>query len=190
MPLQCWFWINFNKYWNAPTVKFSRCSITKSYLTLNNLMDCSTPRFPVLHYPPKFAQTYVHWVSDTIQHLTHYHPFSSWPQFFPALRSFPMSQLFASGGKSIGVSVSASVLPMNIQGWFLSGLTDLISLQSQGPQETSPAPQFEYVALWTCYLMAKMTTVLRWEIHSGKSRWLSVIRRDLIRDGRRVTVKF
>ena len=55
-------------------------------------------------------------------------PFSSCPQSFPASRSFPMSQFFASGGLSIGVSAQASVLPMNIQGWFLLGLTDLISL--------------------------------------------------------------
>ena len=59
-------------------------------------------------------------------------PFSSWPQYFPASRSFPMSQLFASGGQSIGVSASASVLPMNIQDLFPLELTGLISLQSKG----------------------------------------------------------
>ena len=53
-------------------------------------------------------------------------------QSFPASGSFPMSQLFASGGQSIGVSASASVFPMNIQDWFPLGLTDLISLQSKG----------------------------------------------------------
>ena len=58
--------------------------------------------------------------------------FSPCPQFFPASGSFPMSWLFASGGQSIGVSASASVLPMNIQGWFPLGLTNLISLQSKG----------------------------------------------------------
>ena len=57
---------------------------------------------------------------------------SSCSQPFPASRSLPMSQLFASDGQSIGVSVSASVLPMNIQGWFLFGLTGWISLQSKG----------------------------------------------------------
>ena len=55
-------------------------------------------------------------------------PFSSWPQSFPASGSFPMSQLFTSGGQSIGASTS--VLPMNIQDWFPLGLTGLISLQS------------------------------------------------------------
>ena len=54
-------------------------------------------------------------------------------QSFPASGSFPMSQFFASGGISIGVSASASVLPMNIQDWFPLELTGLISLQSKGP---------------------------------------------------------
>ena len=53
-------------------------------------------------------------------------------QSFPASGSFPMSQLFASGVQSIGVSASASVLPMNIQGWFPLGWTGWISLQSKG----------------------------------------------------------
>ena len=56
-------------------------------------------------------------------------PFSSCPQSFLASGTFPMSQLFASGGQSIGASVSASVLPMNIQDWFPLGLTSLILLQ-------------------------------------------------------------
>ena len=60
-------------------------------------------------------------------------PFSSRLQSFPASGSFPMSQLFASGGQSIGVSASASVLPMNIQDWFPLGWTGWISLQSRGP---------------------------------------------------------
>ena len=58
--------------------------------------------------------------------------FSSCPQSFPASGSLPMSHFFASGGRSIRASVSASVLPVNIQGWFLLGLTGLISLQSKG----------------------------------------------------------
>ena len=58
-------------------------------------------------------------------------PFFSCPQFLPASGAFPMSQLFASGGQSIGASALASVLQMNIQGWFSLGLTGLISLQSK-----------------------------------------------------------
>ena len=59
-------------------------------------------------------------------------PFSSCPQSFLASGYFPMSQLFALNGQSIGASASASVLPMTIQGWFPLGLTGLISLQSKG----------------------------------------------------------
>ena len=59
-------------------------------------------------------------------------PFSSCLQSSPALRSFPMSQLLASDGQSIGASASASVLPVNIQGWFSLVLTGLISLLSKG----------------------------------------------------------
>ena len=59
-------------------------------------------------------------------------PFSSFLQSSPASGSFQMSQFFPSGGQSIGVSASASVLPMNIQDWFPLGLTGLTSLQSKG----------------------------------------------------------
>ena len=59
-------------------------------------------------------------------------PFSSCPQSFPASGSFQMSQLFALGGQSIGVSASASVLPMNTQDWSPLGWTGWISLQSKG----------------------------------------------------------
>ena len=59
-------------------------------------------------------------------------PFSSYNQSFPASGSFPMSQLFPSGDQSIEASFLASVLPVNIQGWFPLGLTGLISLLSKG----------------------------------------------------------
>ena len=81
----------------------------------------------------EFAQVYVHWTGDAIQPS---HPLSSLspPAFNLSqhLGSFQMSQLFASGGQSIGASASASVLPKNIQGWFPLGLTGWISLQSKG----------------------------------------------------------
>ena len=59
-------------------------------------------------------------------------PFSSCLQSFPASGSFPVSQFFASGGQNTGVSVSASVLPMNIEDWFPLGWTGWVSLQSKG----------------------------------------------------------
>ena len=65
-------------------------------------------------------------------HLILCHPPSSCPQSRPASRFFPMSQLFTSGGQSIGVSALASVLPMNTQDWSPLGWTGWISLQSKG----------------------------------------------------------
>ena len=122
------------------------CPVTQSCLALCDLMDCSTPDFPVLHHLPEFAQTHVHWVGDAIQ-PSHplVTPFSSCPQSLPASGSFPVSHLFVSGGQSIGASASASVLPVNIMGWLPLGLIGLISLLSKNSQESSPAPQFESV---------------------------------------------
>ena len=70
------------------------------------------------------------WCHPTISSLVV--PFSSCPQSFPAPGSFPMSQLFSSGGQSIRVSASASVLPMNTQDRSPLGWTGWISLQSKG----------------------------------------------------------
>ena len=70
-------------------------------------------------------------------------PFSSCPQSFPGAGSFPMSQLFATGGQSIGVSASTSVLPMNTQDWSSLGWTGWISLQSRVFSNTTiQKPQF------------------------------------------------
>ena len=108
------------------------CSVANSCLTLCDFMDCRMPGFPVLHYLPDFAQTYVCWVSDAIQPL---HPlvvpFSSCPQSFPPSGSFQMSQLFISGGQRIGFSASTSVLKMKTQNWSLEW-TGWIFLQSKG----------------------------------------------------------
>ena len=71
--------------------------------------------------------------------------FSSWPQFLPASGSFQMSQLFASGGQSIGVSASALVLPMNIQDWFPLGWTGGSPCSLKDSQVSSPTPQFKSI---------------------------------------------
>ena len=72
-------------------------------------------------------------------------PFSSCPQSFPTSGSFQMSQLFVSGGQSIGVSASASALTMNNQDWFSIEWTGWITLQSKGLSRVSPTPQFKSV---------------------------------------------
>ena len=80
-------------------------------------------------------------------------PFSSCLQSFPASGSLQMSQLFALGGQNIGVSASASVLPMNIQDWFPLGWTGWISLQSKGPSHhSSKASILWYLAFFTVQL--------------------------------------
>ena len=80
-------------------------SVAQSCPTLCDPMNCSTPGLPVRHQLPEFTQTHVHWVGDAIQHISSsVIPFSSCLQSFPASGSFQMSQLFASGGPSIGVS--------------------------------------------------------------------------------------
>ena len=103
------------------------CWVTQSCPTLCDPMDCNTPDSSVLRFLPEFAQIHIHWVGDlTISSSAT--PFSFCLQSFPSSSSFPMSQFFTSGGQSIGALASASVLPMNIQGWFPLGLTGLVGL--------------------------------------------------------------
>ena len=113
------------------TSMFQFRSVAQSCLTLCDCMDCSMPGFPVHHQLLELAQTHVHPVGDAIQPSHPLVPFSSCLQSFPASGSFLMSWLFTSGRESIGALSSASVLPVNIQGWFPFGLTGLISLQSK-----------------------------------------------------------
>ena len=129
------FWIvffsNISSFFSSLfTSQFN--SATQLYPTLCDPMGCSTPGFPVHHQLLELAQTHVHQIGDAIQPS---HPLSSPspPAFnLSQLRAFSSVQFFASGGQSIGASASASVLPMNIQGWFPLGLTGWISLQSKG----------------------------------------------------------
>ena len=103
------------------SVQFS--SVTQSWLTLCAPMDCSMPPRTYSNSCPSYRWCHpTIWSSDV--------PFSCL-QSFPASGSFPMSQFFASGGHSIGISASASVFPMNSQDWFPLGLTGWISLQSK-----------------------------------------------------------
>ena len=104
-----------------------------SHVRLCDPMNCSMPGLPVHHQLPKSTQTHPcplgRWCHPTISSSAI--PFSSCPQSFPASGSFQMSQLFTSGGRSIGVSASTSVLPMNTQDWSPLGWTGWISLQSK-----------------------------------------------------------
>ena len=107
-------------------------SVTQSYPTLGPLglqharPPCPSPTSRVCSNSCPLSQ----WCHPTISSSVI--PFSSHLQSFPESGSFTMSQFFSSGGQSIGVSASASVLPMNIQDWFPLGWTAWISLQSIG----------------------------------------------------------
>ena len=113
------------------SVQFS--SVAQSCPTLCDPMNRSTPGFPVHHQLPDITKLI------SIESVCHpaisssVVPFSSCPQSLPASESFPMTQLFAWGGQSIGVSAWASVLPINTQDWSPLGWTGWISLQSKWP---------------------------------------------------------
>ena len=95
-------------------------------------------------------------------------PFSSLLQSFPASGSFQRSQFFASGGQSIGVSASASVLPMNTQDWFPLGWMDLLAVQGT-LKESSPTPQFKSInSLVLSFLYSPTLTSIHdyWKNHS------------------------
>ena len=95
-------------------------------------------------------------------------PFSSCLQSFPASGFFQMSQLFTSGGQSIEVSASTSVLPVNIQDWSPLGLTDL-SCSPRDSQESSPTPQFKSIgSLVLSFLYSPTLTSIHdyWKNHS------------------------
>ena len=91
-------------------------SVAQSCPTLCDPMDCSKPGFPVHHQLLKLAQTHVYRVNDAIQpsHLLS-SPSPAFNLFQHQGQNFPVNQFFTSGGQSIGVSASASVLPVNIQ---------------------------------------------------------------------------
>ena len=116
-------------------------AVTKSCPTCCNPMDCSAPGSLVLlpDYSGVCSDScslnwWYHWTISSSAAL-----FSFCLQSSPASGSFPVSQFFASGGQSIGASASASILPMNIKGWFPLGLTGLISLLSKGFSRVFPS---------------------------------------------------
>ena len=117
-----------HKFQGQISVRFS-CSC----LTLCDPMDWSLSGFAVHNQLPELAQTHVHRVSDAIQ--------PSHPRlpllFLSSVLPIPVSQFFPSGGQTIGISASASVLPMNIQDWFPLGWTGLTPCSPRDSQEFS-----------------------------------------------------
>ena len=111
------------------SVEFS--SVTQSCPTVCNPMDWSTPGLPVHHNSQSLHKLMsIEWVMQS-NHLILCHPLLLLPSIFSSIRVFPMSQYFTSGGQSIGISGSTSVLPMNTQDRSPLGWTGWISLQSK-----------------------------------------------------------
>ena len=125
--------ISFRMFSLASTLSFSLLfghSVVSSSLQCHGLQHA---RLPCPSSSPRLcsnSRPLSQWCHPTISSSVS--PFSSCPQSSPASGSFPMSRLFTSGGKSIGVSASASVLPVNIQDWFPLGLTGLLALLFKG----------------------------------------------------------
>ena len=117
-------------------------------------LPCTSPTLGVYSNSCQLSR----WCHSTISSSAA--PFSFWLQSFPALESFPISQLFTSGGQSIGASPSASARPKNMQGRFPLGLTGLISLQTEGLSRV-------FCRISTCTLSAEQTSqeVLQGERH-------------------------
>ena len=111
---------------NVKVVEFS--SIAQLSLTLCYPMDCSMPDPPVHHQLPELTQTHVHWVGDVILPSHPLFPLLLLPSIFPGIRIVSNESVLSIRWPNIGVSASASVLPMNIQNWFPLGLTGWISL--------------------------------------------------------------
>ena len=121
-------------------LKLPCSSVIHSCLTLCYSMNCIECQTAVSPTPRAFSDSclWSWWCHPTI--LSSVFPFSSHLQSFPASGSFPVSQFFTSGGQSVGASALASVLPMNIQGWFPLGLTGLLALLSNSLSGVFPSP--------------------------------------------------
>ena len=124
------------------SVQFSRSVVSnslRSYEPQHARPPCPSPT-PGVHPNPCPLSRWCHpAISSSVI------PFSSCPQSFPASGSFPKSQLFAWGGQRIGVSASASVLPMNTQDWSPLAWTGWVSLQSKRLSRVSSTPQFKSI---------------------------------------------
>jgi len=138
--LQAWeifrLWSQYWYRYRTPGSSVQFSSVQSSRSVVSNSLWPQGPQHARPPCPLPTARVYLNpcplswWCHPTISSSVV--PFSSCPQSFPALGSFPMSQFFTSGGQSIGVSASKSVLPINTQDWSPLGWTGWISLQSKG----------------------------------------------------------
>ena len=118
------------------------CSFAKWCPIFLPLHELQHTRLPCPSLPPGACSSPSNWwyhptISSSVV------PFSSCPQSLPASGFFPKSQLFASGGQRVGVSASASLLPMNVQGWLPLGWSNFLAVQ--GTLKSYLAPQFKSI---------------------------------------------
>jgi len=148
------------------SVQFSHSVVSTSlrpHESQHTRPPCSSPT-PGVH--PNSRQS-SRWCHPAISSSTI--PFSSCSQSLPASESFPVSQLFAWGGQSTGVSTSASVLPMNTQDWSALGWTGWSPCSPRDFQESSPTPQFKSInSLALSFLHSPTLTSIHdhWKNHS------------------------
>ena len=146
-----------NKFINMPTFKnfellCTQCTLRSDQISRSVVSDSLQPHESQHARPPCPSPTpRVHPASCPSSQWCHpvisssVIPFSSFPQSLPASESFPMSQFFAWGGQSTGVSALASVLPKNTQDWSPLGLTGGSPCSPRDSQESSPTPQFKSI---------------------------------------------
>ena len=116
------------RFWSSGNIVFVHCSVMFDSLQLHGLQHACRPPCPSLSLGVCSNSCPLSWwCHPTISASVVL--FSSYPESFPTLWSFPMSQFFISGGQSIGASAPASVLPINIQGWFPLGKEWMIHIQ-------------------------------------------------------------
>ena len=147
----------------------SECAVCQSVSQFSHsVMSISLQPHESQHARPPYPSPTPGVHSDSRPSSQWCHPTITCPQSFPASGSFPMSQLFAWGGQSTGVSALASVLPMNTQGWTPLEWTGWIFLQYNS-QESSPTPQFKSINSSVLSLLYRPTLTSihdYWENHS------------------------
>ena len=153
------------------SVQFS--SVAQSCPTLCDPMNRSTPGLPVHHQLPEFTQTYIHRVMPS-SHLILCHPLLLLPPIPPSISI--MSQPFAWGGQSTGVSALASFLPKKSQGWSPSEWTGWISLQSKGLLRVfsnTTVQKHQFLAHTNSFPLCEQSMVYLWKLpvsgHGGSS---------------------
>ena len=128
----------------SETVPFSHSAVSNSLRLQHTRLPCPSPIPGACSNSCPLSQWCHPIISSSVV------PFSSCLQSFPASESFPMSQFFTSGDQNIGVSASASVLPMNIQHWFPVGLTAWISLRSKGLSRVLSSTTVQKASILPC----------------------------------------